>query len=44
MHRLASAALLHMHSAFPAEKGKQMIVMSFSDVTSIMLMHRGGGI
>ena len=28
---------------FPHQKGKQMIVMSFSDVTNIMLMHRGRG-
>ena len=43
MCRQASAALLCMCSAFPAKKGKQMIVMSFSDITSIMLMHRGRG-
>ena len=36
-------ALLCMHSVFPAERGKQMIVTSFSDVTNIMLMHRVGG-
>ena len=35
-------ALLHMCSAFPTERGKQAIVMSFSDVTNIMLMHRVG--
>ena len=29
---------------FPAERGKQMIVMSFSDVTNVTLMHRVGGI
>ena len=33
-------ALLHMHSAFPTKRGKQMIVMSFIDVLNIMLMHR----
>ena len=35
-------AVLCMCSAFPAERGKQMIMMSFSDVTNIMLMHRVG--
>ena len=35
---------LSMHSAFPTKRGKQMIVMSFSDVTNVMLMHRVGGI
>ena len=37
-------ALLHMRSVFPTERGKQVIVMSYSDVTSIMLTHRVGGI
>ena len=37
-------ALLCMHSALPAKKGKQMIVTSFSDITSVMLTHRVGGI
>ena len=29
---------------FPAKKGKQMIVTSFSDITNSMLMHRVGSI
>ena len=29
---------------FPTGRGKQMIVMSFSDITNVMLMHRVGGI
>ena len=37
-------ALLHMCSVFPTERGKQMFVMSFSDVTNVMLTHRLGGI
>ena len=36
-------ALLHMHSVFPTERGKQMIVTSFSDVMNVMLMHRVEG-
>ena len=43
MCRWVGAALLCMCSAFPAKKGKQMIVTSLSDVTSVMLMHRGRG-
>ena len=35
-------ALLHMHSAFPTEKGKQMILTSFSDVTITLLVHQRG--
>ena len=31
---------LHMSSAFPTERGKQMIVMSFNDVT--MVAHASG--
>ena len=31
---------LHMHSAFPTERGKQTIVMSFNDVT--MFAHASG--
>ena len=33
-----SRTLLHMHKVFPARRGKQMIVMSISDVTVIVLM------
>ena len=44
MHRQTVMVLLHMHSAFPTEKRKQMIVMSFSGVTNVILMHRVGGI
>ena len=36
-------ALLCMCSVFPTERGKQMIVMSFSDVMNAILMHRVGG-
>ena len=43
VHRWTDDALLHMHSAFPTERGKQTIVMLFSDVTNVMLMHRVGG-
>ena len=43
MHRQISAALLCMHIAFPAKKGEQMILTSFSDVTNILLMCQGGG-
>ena len=32
-----------MHSAFPAEMGEQMILMSFSDVIIAQLMHVGIG-
>ena len=28
---------------FPAGRGKQMIMTSFSDITNVMLMHRVGG-
>ena len=42
VHRQTSVVLLHMCSAFPAKRGKQMIVMAFSYVMS-MLMHRVGG-
>ena len=31
-----------MCSAFPAEKGEQVILTSFSDVTIALLMHQGG--
>ena len=34
MCRQISAALLHMCNAFPAEKGEQTILTSFSDVTT----------
>ena len=37
-------AVLHMHSVSSARRGKQMIVMSFSDITNVMLMQRVGGI
>ena len=36
--------LLHMHKVFPLEKGEQMIVMSFSDITVITLMNKAGSI
>ena len=32
-----------MHSAFPAEIGEQMILMSFDDIIIILLMHPGIG-
>ena len=31
----------HMCSAFPAEKGEQTILMSFSDITTTLLVHQG---
>ena len=34
VHRHIGAALMHMHSAFPAEKGEQTILTSFSDITT----------
>ena len=39
-------ALLSCHrcSVFPARRGKQMIVMSFSDVMNVLFMYRVGGI
>ena len=43
MCRQTVVALLCMHSAFPAKKGRQTIVTSFSDITNVMLMHRVGG-
>ena len=36
-------ALLHMHNVFPTKRRKQMIMMSFSDIMNVMLMHRVGG-
>ena len=44
MHRQIGAALLCICSAFSTKKGEQTILMSFSDVTNILLMHQGGGI
>ena len=38
VHRQISAALLHMHNAFPTEKWKQTILMSFSDITTTWLI------
>ena len=43
VHRQISVALPCMHSAFPAKKGKQTILTSFSDVTNVLLMHQGRG-
>ena len=42
MCRWVSITLLHMHNVFPARRGKQMIMMSFSDIMNIMLMQRVG--
>ena len=42
MCRQISAALLCMCSAFPAKKGEQMILTSFSDVITILLVHKWG--
>ena len=39
--RRIPAILLHMHSAFPAEMGEQMILTSFGDVIISQLMHLG---
>ena len=33
----------HMHSAFPAGMGEQMILISFGDVIIFLLMHLGIG-
>ena len=44
MHRQVGVTLLHMHKVFPARKGEQMIVTSFSDVTIITFMQRAGSI
>ena len=41
--RWIPAISLCMHSAFPAEMGEQMILMSFSDTIIIQLMHFGIG-
>ena len=41
VHRQISMALLHMHNAFPTEKGVQKILMSFSDIITTWLMHWG---
>ena len=41
--RQTGMALLHMHSVFPTERGKQAIMMSFSDVMNVKLTHRVGG-
>ena len=38
MCRQVGMTLLCMHKVFPARKGEQMIVTSFSDVTVITLM------
>ena len=38
MHRWAGMTLLCMCKVFPAGRGKQMIMMSISDVTVIVLM------
>ena len=43
MCRQISAAFLCMCNAFPTEKGEQMILMSFSDVTTALLMHQRRG-
>ena len=34
---------LHMHSAFPTEKGQQTTLMSFGDVIIFLLIHLGRG-
>ena len=37
MHKQVSMTLLLMHKVFPARRGKQMIMMSLSDVTVVVL-------
>ena len=37
MHGQVGMTLLCMHKDFPAERGKQMIMMSFNDVTAVLL-------
>ena len=43
MCRKITAIPLHMHSAFPAERGEQTILTSFSDIIIAQLMHLGIG-
>ena len=43
MHRQVGWIWLCMHKAFLSNKGKQMIVTSFNDVTVVLLMLKEGG-
>ena len=42
MHRQVGMAVLHMCKVFPALRGKQMIMMSLGDVTTMVLTLRMG--
>ena len=43
MHRQVSWVWLHMHKAFPPNKGKQVIMTSFNDATVVLLTLRETG-